>query len=46
MGESLGRGHVLVMSLWDDHLANMRWLDADYPDGCDPSVPGMVARWL
>jgi len=40
MGESLGRGHVLVMSLWDDHLANMRWLDADYPDGCDPEVPG------
>ena len=28
MGQSLGRGHVLVMSLWDDHLANMRWLDA------------------
>ena len=18
--------------------ANMRWLDADYPDGCDPAV--------
>ena len=28
MGESLARGHVLVMSLWDDHLANMLWLDA------------------
>ena len=31
MGESLARGHVLVMSLWDDHAANMLWLDSDYP---------------
>merc|ERR1739842_204799 len=31
MGESLKRGHVLVMSMWDDHDANMLWLDSDYP---------------
>merc|ERR1712137_1385142 len=30
-------GGVLVMSLWDDHYANMLWLDSKYPvDGtCD-----------
>ena len=27
----MGRGMVLVMSLWDDHDANMLWLDSDYP---------------
>ena len=40
MGQSLDRGMVLVMSLWDDHYAYMHWLDAVYPDGSDPSVPG------
>jgi len=40
MGESLARGHVLVMSLWDDHEANMLWLDSNYPPDCDPEVPG------
>merc|ERR1712064_210833 len=31
------KGGVLVMSLWDDHYANMLWLDSTYPvDGtCD-----------
>jgi cellulose 1,4-beta-cellobiosidase len=33
MGESLDRGMVFVMSLWDDHYANMLWLDATYPVG-------------
>ena len=33
MGESLARGHVLVMSLGDDHEANMLWLDSNYPPG-------------
>ena len=28
---SLDRGHVLVMSLWDDYSVNMLWLDSDYP---------------
>ena len=40
MGDSLDRGHVLVMSLWDDHFAHMHWLDSIYPDGSDPTVPG------
>ena len=30
-------GMVLVMSLWDDHYANMLWLDSTYPtDGSQP----------
>lgn len=29
--DALGRGMVLVMSLWDDHAANMLWLDSTYP---------------
>jgi len=43
MGEALDRGMVLVMSLWDDSLANMLWLDSDYPPTADHSLPG-VAR--
>ncbi|KAH7395028.1 glycoside hydrolase [Phaeosphaeria sp. MPI-PUGE-AT-0046c] len=31
MGASLARGHVLVMSLWDDHAVSMLWLDSTYP---------------
>ncbi|KAJ4423881.1 hypothetical protein N0V82_001465 [Gnomoniopsis sp. IMI 355080] len=31
MGEALGNGMVLVMSLWDDHYSNMLWLDSTYP---------------
>jgi len=31
MGNSMDRGHVLVMSLWDDHYAHMLWLDSTYP---------------
>lgn len=43
MGASLARGHVLVMSLWDDHAVNMLWLDSTYPTDADPNKPG-VAR--
>jgi cellulose 1,4-beta-cellobiosidase len=44
MGASLARGHVLVMSLWDDHAVNMLWLDSEaYPADADPTAPG-VAR--
>nr|ADB23428.1 CBH [Drepanopeziza brunnea f. sp. 'multigermtubi'] len=42
MGESLGRGVVLVMSIWDDHAANMLWLDSSYPPTKDPSAPGVT----
>merc|ERR1719317_1243373 len=41
MGESLDRGQVLVMSMWDDHDANMLWLDSNYPLDKDPSEPGV-----
>ncbi|KAF1846726.1 glycoside hydrolase family 7 protein [Cucurbitaria berberidis CBS 394.84] len=43
MGASLARGHVLVMSLWDDHAVSMLWLDSTYPTTADPAKPG-VAR--
>lgn len=41
MGASLARGHVLVMSLWDDHTVNMLWLDSTYPTDKDPAAPGV-----
>merc|ERR1712098_563814 len=41
MGESLARGHVLVMSMWDDHDAHMLWLDSNFPLDKDPSEPGV-----
>jgi len=34
MGESMARGHVLVMSLWHDDYVQMKWLDAEL--GEDP----------
>ncbi|ORY68870.1 glycoside hydrolase family 7 protein [Pseudomassariella vexata] len=33
MGAALAKPMVLVMSLWDDHAANMLWLDSTYPVG-------------
>nr|AMD09875.1 beta-1,4-exoglucanase [Mesosa myops] len=41
MSASLGRGHVLVMSLWVDFAAHMLWLDSSYPTDGDPSKPGI-----
>ena len=42
MGESMARGHVLVLSLWDDHAVNMLWLDSYYPTDADlRDVPGV-----
>jgi len=43
MSTSMAAGMVLVLSLWDDHAANMLWLDSDYPVGGDITKPG-VAR--
>ena len=43
MGAALKTGMVLALSLWDDHAANMLWLDSDYPTDADASKPG-VAR--
>jgi cellulose 1,4-beta-cellobiosidase len=31
MSDAMSKGMVLVMSLWDDHYANMLWLDSTYP---------------
>jgi cellulose 1,4-beta-cellobiosidase len=42
MGDSLDRGMVLVMSLWDDHTAQMLWLDSSYPVDADPNKPGIA----
>lgn len=33
MGKALGRGMVLVMSLWDDAATDMLWLDSTWPRG-------------
>eukprot|EP00475_Leptophrys_vorax_P008328 TRINITY_DN1536_c0_g1_i7.p1 TRINITY_DN1536_c0_g1~~TRINITY_DN1536_c0_g1_i7.p1 ORF type:complete len:435 (+),score=110.93 TRINITY_DN1536_c0_g1_i7:1192-2496(+) len=41
MGKALERGMVLVMSMWDDHYANMLWLDSDYPLNVPTSTPGV-----
>ncbi|KAF1994121.1 glycoside hydrolase family 7 protein [Amniculicola lignicola CBS 123094] len=43
MGRGMNLGMVLVMSLWDDHYANMLWLDSSYPTEGDLDKPG-VAR--
>ncbi|KAJ3568473.1 hypothetical protein NP233_g5682 [Leucocoprinus birnbaumii] len=43
IGKALQKGMVLVMSLWDDHFADMLWLDSNYPIGASASKPG-VAR--
>merc|ERR1719510_2669157 len=42
MGQSLDRGHVLALSLWDDVEVNMLWLDSAYPLDKDHSQPGVV----
>jgi len=41
VGEALDRGMVLVMSLWDDHAADMLWLDSNYPTSAPASQPGI-----
>ena len=41
MAQALSQGMVLVMSLWDDHYANMLWLDSTYPTNESASVPGV-----
>jgi len=38
MGEAMNNGMVLVLSIWDDHAANMLWLDSTYP--VDKTGPG------
>ncbi|KAG8743728.1 hypothetical protein FRC10_011510 [Ceratobasidium sp. 414] len=40
--KSFTNGVVLVMSIWDDHAANMLWLDSSYLVDADPSAPGIT----
>ncbi|KAJ5690876.1 hypothetical protein N7462_005268 [Penicillium macrosclerotiorum] len=40
MSAGLAEGMVLVMSLWDDHYANMLWLDSTYPTDASSTTPG------
>ncbi|KAG8731069.1 hypothetical protein FRC10_002061 [Ceratobasidium sp. 414] len=41
MSKAFDQGMVLVMSVWDDHAANMLWLDSDYPMTASGSSPGV-----
>ncbi|KAG8935204.1 hypothetical protein FRC01_005460, partial [Tulasnella sp. 417] len=34
MGDSLKRGGVLVLSIWDDYAVNMHWLNSYFPPEC------------
>ncbi|KIJ37524.1 glycoside hydrolase family 7 protein, partial [Sphaerobolus stellatus SS14] len=42
MGKAMGTGMVLVMSIWDDHAANMLWLDSAYPTTSPATNPGVM----
>ncbi|KAH9824322.1 family 7 glycoside hydrolase [Melampsora americana] len=43
LSDSLERGMVLAMSIWDDHSdTKMLWLDGSYPIESDPKLPGVV----
>jgi len=41
MGGALGRGMVLVLSIWDDGQSHMLWLDSDDPPTKPESTPGV-----
>ncbi|KAI0778349.1 cellobiohydrolaseI [Trametes elegans] len=41
MGNAFQKGMALVMSIWDDHAANMLWLDSDYPTDVPATNPGV-----
>ncbi|KAJ7142698.1 glycoside hydrolase, partial [Mycena epipterygia] len=43
MGAAFQKGMVLALSLWDDHEAEMFWLDSNYPLNASVTAPG-VAR--
>ncbi|KAF8963521.1 glycoside hydrolase [Flammula alnicola] len=38
----MNTGMVLVLSVWDDHTANMLWLDSNYPTNKDATTPGIA----
>lgn len=35
MGDALGRGMVMVFSIWDDTGGYMNWLDSGYAGPCN-----------
>ncbi|KAJ7603946.1 cellobiohydrolaseI [Mycena rosella] len=41
MGAALQKGMVLALSLWDDHEADMLWLDSNYPLNASATAPGV-----
>jgi cellulose 1,4-beta-cellobiosidase len=41
MSESLKRGMVLAMSIWEDTGSNMAWLDSTFPTDANPQQPGV-----
>ncbi|KAG8726337.1 Exoglucanase 1, partial [Ceratobasidium sp. 414] len=42
MSKAFDAGMVLVMSIWDDHSANMLWLDSNYPTSGSATTPGIA----
>merc|ERR1719410_1086389 len=42
MGDAIGRGMTLVLSLWDDGESNMHWLDSRDPVWENPMKPGVL----
>jgi cellulose 1,4-beta-cellobiosidase len=42
MGKGIRLGMVLVIGLWDDHYADMLWLDATYSTDGDPESLGQA----
>ncbi|KAB5590336.1 hypothetical protein CTheo_6226 [Ceratobasidium theobromae] len=42
MGKAFDNGMVLVLSIWDDHAANMLWLDSNYPTSGNAATPGIA----
>ncbi|KAF9488614.1 cellobiohydrolaseI [Pleurotus eryngii] len=43
MGDAFANGMILIMSVWDDHAANILWPDSNYPATKSASTP-CVAR--
>ncbi|CAE6499212.1 unnamed protein product [Rhizoctonia solani] len=41
-GSDMDKGMVLVLSIWDNHAANMLWLDSNYPMSSNPATPGIA----
>ena len=42
VGDALSRGMVLALSIRDDPVSNMAWLDSTYPPNLPTSTPGVL----